>query len=70
MIRYEDIVHRMGEGPCPFCKSDTVLREGPYGKFYGCVRFPECRGTRTFDEDPGATELADCPWPDDGCDPL
>ena len=37
-----------GEGPCPECGSETVLREGKYGKFYGCIDFPKCRGTRDF----------------------
>jgi ssDNA-binding Zn-finger/Zn-ribbon topoisomerase 1 len=37
-----------GEGPCPKCGEETVLRSGPYGKFYGCSDFPNCRGTREF----------------------
>jgi Topoisomerase DNA binding C4 zinc finger len=31
---------------CPSCNSPMVQREGPRGKFYGCSRFPNCRGTR------------------------
>jgi ssDNA-binding Zn-finger/Zn-ribbon topoisomerase 1 len=30
--------------PCPICGSDTKLVSGPYGEFYGCVRYPECNG--------------------------
>jgi len=31
---------------CPRCKSQMVLRTGRYGKFYGCSRYPYCKGTR------------------------
>ena len=31
---------------CPRCRSPMVLRSGRYGKFYGCSRFPRCKGTR------------------------
>ncbi len=29
---------------CPECGSAMYLREGPYGRFYGCVKYPECKG--------------------------
>ena len=33
-------------GPaCPECGSKTRVRESRYGRFYGCVRYPDCRGT-------------------------
>ncbi|HET9130459.1 MAG TPA: AAA domain-containing protein, partial [Terriglobia bacterium] len=35
----------VGPKPCPRCRSRMVLRKGRYGKFYGCTRFPYCRGT-------------------------
>ena len=31
---------------CPQCSSGMVLRNGRYGKFYGCSNYPRCRGTR------------------------
>jgi ssDNA-binding Zn-finger/Zn-ribbon topoisomerase 1 len=31
---------------CPVCNSAMVLRNGKYGKFYGCSRYPYCKGTR------------------------
>lgn len=40
-----------GESPadarkiCPKCKSTMVLRNGRYGKFYGCSRYPMCHAT-------------------------
>ena len=36
----------MSEDKCPKCGSPMYLREGKYGKFYGCSRYPECNGTR------------------------
>ncbi len=30
---------------CPRCKGKLVLREGKYGKFYGCCNYPNCRFT-------------------------
>lgn len=35
---------------CPRCDSSMVLRNGSRGQFYGCSRFPRCRGTRAFSE--------------------
>lgn len=33
---------------CPRCGSGMILRNGRRGKFYGCSRFPSCRGTRDY----------------------
>lgn len=33
---------------CPKCNSKMILRKGKYGKFYGCTRFPYCRGTKHY----------------------
>jgi ssDNA-binding Zn-finger/Zn-ribbon topoisomerase 1 len=30
---------------CPICSAKTVLRHGPHGHFYGCSKYPECKGT-------------------------
>ena len=33
-------------GPnCPRCGNATRLRSGPKGSFYGCVKYPSCRGS-------------------------
>lgn len=37
-----------GKGPCPICGSVTTLRAGKFGKFYGCSKFPKCKGSRNF----------------------
>lgn len=28
---------------CPRCGGNLAVREGPYGKFYGCSNYPKCR---------------------------
>jgi HNH endonuclease/Topoisomerase DNA binding C4 zinc finger len=38
--------------PCPLCQSPMQLRSGARRAFWGCSRFPGCRGTRS--EKPGA----------------
>lgn len=32
---------------CPICGSAMILRKGRYGKFYGCMKYPYCKGTRS-----------------------
>ena len=41
----KDNVVISGDKICPKCGSKMLLRKGSYGKFYGCSRFPYCRGT-------------------------
>ncbi|MCK4473855.1 topoisomerase DNA-binding C4 zinc finger domain-containing protein [Candidatus Parcubacteria bacterium] len=36
------------DNKCPSCGSDMVLRHGRYGEFYGCSKFPYCKGTRPY----------------------
>jgi DNA topoisomerase-1 len=31
--------------PCPICNSEMIERWSKYGKFYGCTKFPDCKGT-------------------------
>lgn len=44
------VVKPVGPGPCPICGSNTVIRKNRFTgvKFYGCSRFPCCRGNRDF----------------------
>lgn len=32
---------------CPRCGGPMEIREGYLGLFWGCVRFPDCKGTIT-----------------------
>jgi len=31
--------------PCPSCKGRLVIRNGKFGKFYGCSNYPKCQYT-------------------------
>ncbi|MGG3662981.1 restriction endonuclease [Bacillus gobiensis] len=33
---------------CPLCDAKMIEREGKNGKFYGCSRYPACRGTKNI----------------------
>jgi DNA helicase IV len=40
---------------CPDCCDGWLVeRKGPYGRFLGCVRYPECKGTLQIPEPKGA----------------
>jgi ssDNA-binding Zn-finger/Zn-ribbon topoisomerase 1 len=45
--------------PCPECGAQMVLREPPedepdkFDPFFGCSRFPDCRGTLEVEDDEG-----------------
>lgn len=34
---------KISSGVCPHCGGTIVLREGPYGRFYGCSNYPRCK---------------------------
>jgi DNA topoisomerase-1 len=36
------------EEKCPECGSPMIVKEGRYGKFLACTRYPECKGTRSI----------------------
>jgi ssDNA-binding Zn-finger/Zn-ribbon topoisomerase 1 len=40
------VTFRYEEVKCPECNGEMIARTGQYGKFWGCKKFPECRGTR------------------------
>ena len=33
---------------CPNCEIELVLRDGPYGQFYGCPNYPRCKFTKNI----------------------
>ena len=35
---------------CPKCRAPMVQREGKFGTFFACTRYPECNGTRPLDD--------------------
>ncbi|MBZ9569584.1 topoisomerase DNA-binding C4 zinc finger domain-containing protein [Patescibacteria group bacterium] len=36
------------EKACPKCGASLVIKEGKFGKFYGCSNFPNCDFTQDF----------------------
>jgi very-short-patch-repair endonuclease len=36
----------LSDKSCPRCESKMILRKGKRGPFYGCSKFPYCRGTK------------------------
>jgi len=34
---------------CPECNSEMELKSSKYGKFYGCINYPNCNGTHGAD---------------------
>lgn len=36
-------------GKCPKCGNDLVLRNGKFGRFYGCSNYPRCKFTQKID---------------------
>ncbi|MEI7689148.1 MAG: type I DNA topoisomerase [Candidatus Nomurabacteria bacterium] len=43
----------MGEAPsdilCPVCESNMIVKLSRGGKFYSCIKYPECTGARTIE---------------------
>tara|TARA_R100000005_G_scaffold2286_3_gene1378 strand:- start:1501 stop:2670 length:1170 start_codon:yes stop_codon:yes gene_type:complete len=37
-----------GRPTCPHCGSSMLRRSGSYGQFWGCLRYPICKGTRNI----------------------
>ncbi|MBZ0137811.1 MAG: type I DNA topoisomerase [Planctomycetes bacterium] len=37
--------------PCPICNSEMIERWSRFGKFYGCTKFPDCKGTVPLNRD-------------------
>lgn len=51
---------------CPDCDGPMVPRTSAHGKFWGCAKFPKCRGTRNSDGDaPRRHDEADDALPSD-----
>jgi DNA topoisomerase I len=36
--------------PCPICGSEMIERWSRFGKFFGCTKFPDCKGTVPLDK--------------------
>lgn len=43
---------KKANGICPLCGSPMAKRKGQFGEFYGCSKYPQCKGTRKLNEVP------------------
>lgn len=41
-----ELVSAVGEDMCPKCGAKLVKRNGKYGEFVGCARYPKCKYVR------------------------
>ena len=41
---------------CKKCKSAMVLRNGKFGQFWGCTKFPKCKGTQKHVSETGTVD--------------
>lgn len=48
--REEEIYELVGQGICPQCGSDLVIRHSRYGEFFGCSNYPHCRFSFNYEE--------------------
>jgi DNA topoisomerase-1 len=52
MVRQHIEPVKIGE-TCPDCGGELIIREGRYGKFIGCINYPQCKYTRPIVDDTG-----------------
>lgn len=52
---------------CPKCRAPMRVREGKYGRFRACTRFPDCNGTRPIDDTTPQDGTSQRPWPCPAC---
>lgn len=57
-----------GNAPhCPACRAPMVGREGKFGRFFACTRFPACKGTRPIEEQDPQDGTGQAPVPCPHC---
>ncbi|GGY70984.1 DNA topoisomerase III [Marinobacter zhanjiangensis] len=52
---------------CPKCRAPMRVREGKYGQFHACTRFPDCNGTRPIEDTAPEDGTSQRPWPCPAC---
>ncbi|MGM0774569.1 MAG: DNA topoisomerase III [Pseudomonadota bacterium] len=56
-----------GQPHCPKCRSPMRRREGKFGAFHACTRFPDCKGTRQIEDENPQDGTSDKPVPCPHC---
>ena len=49
-VRVEAKARQENAPDCPVCRKRMKKRNSAHGKFWGCTGYPECKGTRPFEE--------------------
>jgi len=52
---------------CPKCRAPMVEREGKFGRFFACTRYPDCKGTRPLEDHTPADGTGQKPVPCPHC---
>ncbi len=52
---------------CPKCRAPMRVREGKFGPFRACTRFPDCNGTRPLEDSAPKDGTSQKPWPCPAC---
>ena len=52
-----------GQPHCPKCRAPMRQREGKFGAFHACTRFPDCKGTRPIEDQSPADGTGEKPIP-------
>ena len=56
-----------GSVHCPKCRAPMRVREGKFGAFHACTRFPQCKGTRPLSDTLPQDGTSQQPWPCPAC---
>ena len=52
---------------CPNCRAPMTERDGKFGRFFACTRYPSCRGTRPLEDDAPRDGTGEKPIPCPHC---
>ena len=55
-------------GKCELCNRDMVVKKGRFGTFLACTGYPECKNTRSLQEDEGEGKKKTVQYTDEICD--
>jgi DNA topoisomerase-1 len=55
-------------GTCELCSRDMVAKNGRFGPFLACTGYPECKNTRSLQNDKGEEKEKTVQYTDEACD--
>ncbi len=48
--REDEMYELIGQGICPYCGNNLIIKNGKFGEFFGCSNYPHCRFTFSYNE--------------------